>query len=375
MAARWSTAPQQTLSRTGRLAVPAGVQAVAGWIEAPVLRHAALTSAPHAVTVSPVSLSDSAVSRPACRRRPPPVLPEPLAEALTAFRDHLRLERGLSVHTVRAYDADVASLLDHMCRLGRGELGELDIQALRSWLARLHSQGAARTSLGRRAAAARAFTAWAARTGRLAVDPGPLLGTPRPSRRLPEVLTVAQARQLLAVDDPGKACEAPTVRDVAILELLYATGIRVGELCGLDLDDVDCDRNLLRVFGKGAKERAVPVGIPAMGTLRDYLGYARPKLVRARSGPALFLGVRGARIDARSVRRLVHQRLARLAGAPDMGPHGLRHTAATHLLEGGADLRSVQELLGHATLATTQIYTHVSVERLRTTYDRAHPRA
>lgn len=302
-----------------------------------------------------------------------PQLPAPLAEARWAFRDHLRLERGVSEHTLRAYDGDVASLLDHLARLGRNDLQALDIRTLRSWLARLHSQGAARSSLGRRAAAARTFTAWAARVGRLASDPGAALGTPRPTRRLPEVLTVGQARQLLDVDRPGE--DPRWLRDTAVLEVLYATGIRVGELCGLDLDDVDFERGLLRVFGKGAKERAVPVGAPALHALRHYLGAGRPKLARSGSGPALFLGARGSRIDPRCVRRLVHQRLAELPGAPDMGPHGLRHSAATHLLEGGADLRSVQELLGHATLATTQIYTHVSVERLRTTYDRAHPRA
>ena len=164
-------------------------------------------------------------------------------------------------------------------------------------------------------------------------------------------------------------------RDVAILEMLYATGIRVGELCGLDVDDVDHERRVIRVLGKGRKERAVPFGLPAERALTSWLGGGRPALAVTRRRRALFLGARGRRIDQRAVRSIVHARLADVPGAPDLGPHGLRHTAATHLLEGGADLRSVQELLGHASLATTQIYTHVTTDRLRQAYRQAHPRA
>ena len=300
-------------------------------------------------------------------------LPAPLAGDLAAFADHLSLERGLSAHTVRAYVGDITSLLDHLSRLGTENVAGLDVSVLRSWLARLQTQGAARGTLNRRAAAARTFTAWATHTGRLENDPGALLGTPRARRRLPQVLSVAEARAL--VEGEGAPSEPADRRDRAVLELLYATGVRVGELAGLDVDDVDFGRRVIRVFGKGAKERVVPLGLPAAAALTDYLKLGRPALARPGSGPALFLGDRGRRIDPRTVRRLVHRRLQELPGAPDLGPHGLRHSAATHLLEGGADLRSVQELLGHATLATTQIYTHVSVERLRTTYDRAHPRA
>ena len=165
------------------------------------------------------------------------------------------------------------------------------------------------------------------------------------------------------------------LRDVAMLELLYATGIRVGELCGLDVDDVDCERNVIRVLGKGRKERTVPFGIPAARALRRWQVQGRPQVWAEPGGAALFLGARGQRIDPRAVRRLVHRRIADVPGAPDIGPHGLRHTAATHLLEGGADLRSVQELLGHASLATTQLYTHVTTDRLRKAYQQAHPRA
>lgn len=165
------------------------------------------------------------------------------------------------------------------------------------------------------------------------------------------------------------------LRDLAVLELLYATGVRVGELCGLDVDDVDTERRVVRVLGKGRKERAVPYGVPAAEALAAWLGRGRPAVAVPGSGPALFLGARGSRVDPRAVRRLVHLRVAEVPGAPDLGPHGLRHTAATHLLDGGADLRSVQELLGHASLATTQIYTHVSTDRLRSAYLLAHPRA
>ncbi|MEU4455483.1 tyrosine-type recombinase/integrase, partial [Nocardioides sp. NPDC023903] len=165
------------------------------------------------------------------------------------------------------------------------------------------------------------------------------------------------------------------MRDIAVLEMLYATGARVGELVGLDLDDVDYERRIIRVLGKGRKERMVPFGGPAVRALDRWVVRGRPQLVNESSGPALFLGARGGRLDQRAVRTLVHRRLADVPGAPDLGPHGLRHSTATHLLEGGADLRSVQELLGHASLATTQIYTHVSSDRLRKAYRQAHPRA
>ena len=299
-------------------------------------------------------------------------LPPAMADVLSRFTEHLRLERNRSAHTVRAYAGDVASLLGHAARCGAVDPADLDLAVLRGWLAEQRAGGAARATLARRGAAARAFTAWAARTGVLAADPGPLLGTPRPVRVLPDVLRQDEAARLLDAVD-GTTPE--DLRDRLVLELLYATGIRVGELCGLDVDDVDDERRVLRVMGKGAKERAVPFGAPAERALRAWLTAGRPRWATARSGPALLLGRRGGRLDPRTARTVVHQRLADVPGAPDLGPHGLRHSAGTHLLEGGADLRAVQEMLGHATLASTQIYTHVSVERLRTTYERAHPRA
>lgn len=303
----------------------------------------------------------------------PPLPPHgPAGRALTAFEQHLRYERGLSPHTVRAYLADVVSLLDHAARSGVDDPADLDIRVLRSWLARLRSQGAARSSLARRAAAARAFTAFAARRGLAARDAGALLASPKAQRHLPQVLRPDEAATALGAIE-GESPEG--LRDRAVVELLYAAAVRVSELCGLDIDDVDFSRRVVRVLGKGAKERTVPVGVPAARAVTRWLSEGRPAWLTAESGAALFLGPRGRRLDPRSARRIVHNRLAALPEGPDLGPHGLRHSAATHLLEGGADLRTVQELLGHATLGTTQIYTHVSVDRLRAAYEQAHPRA
>ena len=300
-------------------------------------------------------------------------LPEPLRAAVDGFERHLALERNLSAHSVRAYRTDVVGLLDHAARMGGKDLDRLDVQVLRSWLARQRSTGAARTTLARRAAAARTFTAWAHRAGLLAADPGAQLASPRPHRTLPPVLRQDQAAALVERPDPD---DGPLgLRDRLVLELLYATGIRVGELVGLDVDDVDRQRRVVRVLGKGDKERSVPFGAPAERALDAWLRRGRPSLAGAGSGPALVLGAKGRRVDPRTVRRIVHEHLAGLPDAPDLGPHGLRHSAATHLLEGGADLRAVQEILGHASLSTTQIYTHVSVERLRAAFRQAHPRA
>ncbi len=301
-----------------------------------------------------------------------PALPPALADALDGFGRHLSLERGRSPHTVRAYVADVTSLLEHAARREVRDPAGLELSILRSWLARLKAQGAARASLARRGSAARVFTAWLARTGLADADVGVQLGTPRAQRPLPDILKPAETSSLL----DGVDGDTPTdLRDRAALELLYATGIRVAELCGLDLGDVDADRRTVRVLGKGGKERSVPFGSPAAVAVDAWAQRGRPRWAGPFSGAALLLGARGRRVDPRAVRTVVHRRLRDVPGAPDLGPHGLRHSAATHLLEGGADLRSVQELLGHATLASTQIYTHVSVERLRRSYDSAHPRA
>ena len=303
-------------------------------------------------------------------------LPEELATDLAAYERHLTSERDLAAHTVRAYIGDVHGMLEHAVALGHTDLRSLDLRALRSWLARQQTLGKARSTMARRATAVRVFTAWAQRTGRIEVDPGAALGSPKAHKPLPPALNAAEVRSLLETAavhaDDGSAVG---LRDVAILELLYATGIRVGELCGLDVDDVDRGRRVVRVFGKGRKERTVPYGVPADRAIGLWLENGRPELFTPGAGAAMFLGARGRRMDQRAVRTLVHARLGEVPDAPDMGPHGLRHTAATHLLEGGADLRTVQELLGHASLATTQIYTHVTTDRLRQAYKLAHPRA
>jgi integrase/recombinase XerC len=298
-------------------------------------------------------------------------LPEPMHSAVDEFAHHLASERGRSPHTVRAYVADVASLLDHATRMGLGTPAELTIAVLRSWLARLRSAGAARSSLARRAAVARTFTAWAHRDGRLPRDVGAALASPRPHRELPLVLRADQAEHLLA---PPPAPDVIQLRDMLVLELLYATGVRVSELCGLDVGDVDFSRRVIRVLGKGNKERTVPFGLPALAAIETWFARGRPAWENELSGAALLLGERGGRLNPTAARRVVRT-WAQAAGLPPISPHALRHTAATHLLDGGADLRSVQELLGHASIASTQIYTHVSTERLRAVYNQAHPRA
>ncbi len=296
---------------------------------------------------------------------------------LGEFAAHLCAERDRAPATVRAYTGDVESLLDHAARLGHDDVSTLDLAVLRSWLARQAASGRARTTVARRASAARVFTAWAHRRGLTTTDVGARLASPAPRRALPDVLRAEQAKALLerAGELAANTDRPAELRDRAVLEVLYATGVRVGELTGLDVDDVDDGRRVLRVLGKGRRERSVPYGVPAQRALDAWLRRGRLALARNGSGPALFLGARGGRLDQRSVRRLVHERLREQPGLPDLSPHGLRHSAATHLLEGGADLRSVQELLGHASVATTQIYTHVSVERLRRSFEQAHPRA
>ncbi|HEY5249033.1 MAG TPA: tyrosine recombinase XerC [Dermatophilaceae bacterium] len=301
--------------------------------------------------------------------------PEPF-DPVSAFARYLGAERGLSEHTQRAYLGDLRDLMSFERDRGITELSDVSLSDLRSWLAAQSENGAARSTLARRAASARVFLRWATRSGVIEADPSLRLVAPKRVRSLPGVLRqdeVSAVLDLAAVvaDDQ----DAMHLRDRAMLELLYASGIRVGELVGLDIDDVFFDFNLVRVLGKGAKERTVPFGIPAAAALQGWLHLGRGQVATAGSGPALFLGRRGGRVDPRQVRSAVHRLLQQVPDAPDVGPHGLRHSAATHLLEGGADLRTVQEMLGHASLATTQIYTHVSVERLKRSYQQAHPRA
>ncbi|NLU79609.1 tyrosine recombinase XerC [Micromonospora sp. HNM0581] len=324
-------------------------------------------------------------------------LPTPLRSAVDEFAGHLTSVRNRSAHTVRAYVADLVSLFDHAGRMGCTEVSELSLDTVRSWLARQRTTGAARTSLARRAAAARTFSAWAHRKGLLSTDVAATLASPRPRRTLPTVLRPDQAAILVEEpalrqatptcgagpqtvgDSPttagsGHTDEAVRLRDRLLLELLYGTGVRVSEVCGIDTGDIDEDRRVVRVHGKGGRERAVPYGLPAQRAIDDWLRHGRPVLVVPDARDALLLGARGGRLHPTTARRIVGG-YAEAAGLPHTSPHALRHSAATHLLEGGADLRAVQELLGHSSLASTQIYTHVSVERLRAAYRQAHPRA
>lgn len=294
---------------------------------------------------------------------------------LDEFDEYLDLQCGRSAHTRRAYLGDLRSLFAFLDERAAA-LDGLNLPLLRSWLSSAAVAGAARTTLARRTSAVKAFTAWAVRRGLLTVDPAARLQVPKAHRTLPAVLRQDQARDAMAAAKSGAEQGDPlALRDRLIVEMLYATGIRVSELCGLDIDDVDTGHRVVRVLGKGNKQRTAPFGLPAADALRAWLADGRPALATAASGPALLLGARGRRLDVRQARTVVHQTIAAVDGAPDMGPHGLRHSAATHLLEGGADLRVVQELLGHSSLATTHLYTHVAVSRLRAVHDQAHPRA
>ena len=296
---------------------------------------------------------------------------------LTTFQHYLEVERNLSVHTIRAYMGDLTSLVEHLEKLGLSDISTLELAHLRSWLANQGVKGGARTTLSRRAVSVRLFTKWALKNNYIAKDVGATLATPKGHRTLPDVLDVQKAG--LAMDSMAtRAAEEGSpisLRDVAMLELLYATGARVGELCGLNIGDIDYNRNTIRVLGKGNKERVIPMGKPAIKALQVWLKSGREELVTVQSELAVFLGARGKRIDQRTVRTVVYEALSAIEGIERMGPHALRHSAATHLLEGGADLRTVQEILGHASLATTQIYTHVSTQRLQKVFKQAHPRA
>jgi len=297
------------------------------------------------------------------------------AELIAQYEEHLALVRNLADNSIRGYVSDLESFLAHIEKLGVSEFHELTISHIRSWLAELTDKGAVRSTIARRIVSIRAFTYWGASQGWLKEDIGQALAIPKAHRTLPDVLDLADT-EIVLESMAQRAGEEPTalnIRDLAMIEVLYASGIRVSELCGLDASGIDTNRNTLQVIGKGDKERTVPLGIPAMKALQNYIVTARPQLVNEKSGNAIFLGSRGKRIDQRTVREVVYNAMSAVGST--MGPHGLRHTAATHLLEGGADLRTVQEILGHSSLATTQIYTHVSPERLQKAYQQAHPRA
>jgi integrase/recombinase XerC len=300
-----------------------------------------------------------------------------LGAAIDGYARHLELDRGFSAHTVRAYRTDLADLAQFAASTGADDTSAVDLELLRGWLWRGSTAGLAKSTLARRSAAARGFTKWLSTTGVAPADSGHRLKAPRQERHLPRVLSRTQIDGLL--DDLAVRADTGdpvAIRDHAVIELLYASALRVSELVGARVADLDRDRMTLRVLGKGGKERVVPFGIPARRALERYLDVARPGLLAGRDDPGtIFLGARGGRLGTRTVYELVAGLLVDLPGSGPAGPHAFRHTAATHLLDGGADLRAVQELLGHASLATTQIYTHVSAERLKESYRLAHPRA
>ena len=299
-------------------------------------------------------------------------------EIVDDFIDYLHHEKNRSPNTLRTYRTDIESLLEYSESKNLKNIQDLDLTTIRSWIAVQSTNGAAAASLARRTSSVRVFTKWLAENNITKTDPGARLLTPKVPKSLPRVLGKAQAEKLMdesAVLEDENQSTVIRIRDHAILELLYASAIRVSELTNLDLKDIDFERLTIRVLGKGSKERVAPFGIPAQKALTNYLNQSRPELANDKSQNAFFLGDRGKRLDVRQVRRIVTRAINRVEDSPNISPHDLRHSAATHLLEGGADLRIVQELLGHASLATTQKYTHITVERLKKSFEQAHPRA
>ncbi|MCS5733026.1 tyrosine recombinase XerC [Herbiconiux daphne] len=309
-----------------------------------------------------------------------------ISDARADYGRYLRLERGYSEHTARSYDSDLADLERFAAARGVDDVAQLDLDLYRDWLWAASQRELAKSTLARRSATVKTFSAWLRRSGAIGIDAATRLRAPKPDRTLPRVLSNDSMGGVLDhLQQAARDGDPVALRDLAVVELLYASALRVSELVGIDLDDLDLDRRTVRVIGKGSKERVVPFGQPAHLALADYLARSRPNLLQRQSaavppstrasGRALFVGVRGGRLGTRSVYELVARLLESVPGTGPAGPHALRHTAATHLLDGGADLRAVQEMLGHASLGTTQIYTHVTVERLRASYQAAHPRA
>jgi integrase/recombinase XerC len=315
-----------------------------------------------------------------------------LVRTVESFLDHLRDARGLSTQTLRAYAGDLEDLVQFEASRSVHQVAGLTLPELRDWLWSATERGLAKSTLARRASAVRTFTAWASETGLLAADPGVRLRTPKGGSHLPRVITSDRMTMLLdGVGARAATGDPAALRDQAVVELLYASALRVSELVGIDLEDLDRSRLTVRVLGKGGKERVVPFGIPAADALTAWLERGRPEIIArsearragssaagvsgAAAGDALFLSERGARLGVRSAYRIIARLIGDEPGDGPSGPHTFRHTTATHLLDGGADLRAVQELLGHASLGTTQIYTHVSSARLREVYRSAHPRA
>ncbi|TDU29610.1 integrase/recombinase XerC [Arthrobacter sp. JUb115] len=314
------------------------------------------------------------------------------AEPVADYLEYLQRERGRSTNTLRAYEVDLRNLGQFLLHHAQDpSLKQISVDTLRDWLAQLHESQISRTTLARRISAVKSFFAWALKHQLIDADPALRLAAPRKERRLPHVLQPSQIDRLLSetaqppagkeVSEskpepaPDAKSQAVAARDKVIAELLYASGLRISELVALDVDDIDFERRTVKVLGKGNKERVVPFGKPAERVIIGWIRSHRKVLARQEAQGALLVGVRGARLNVRQAREVISKALQSLGDTAASGPHALRHTVATHLLDGGADLRAVQEFLGHASLATTQLYTHVSVDRLRQSYRQAHPRA
>jgi integrase/recombinase XerC len=310
-------------------------------------------------------------------RRPrdnsPPADPPTMEREIQSFLDDLKHRRGLSPHTVQSYGSDLAQFRAFLEEsMGTARLAEVDVLAIRSFLARLHQAGTARASVARKLAAIRTFFRFLTREGKITRNPARLVATPRLDRKVPPRLEEAEVERLLDAPDDEKPLGR---RDRAMLELLYATGLRVGELVRIDVSSLDLEERLVRVTGKGNKERIVPFGEPAVEALRRYLPDRRRLVALGEGTDAMFLNARGGRLTARSVRRRMERHLRATALRSGLSPHSLRHAFATHLLEHGCDLRSIQELLGHESLSTTQKYTELSTRRLLEVYEKSHPKA
>lgn len=298
---------------------------------------------------------------------------------IDAWGVYLRANLAVSEHTLRAYVSDLRAFIVY-CQVDELSTENIrrvvTLRAIRAWLASLVQQGKSRSTISRRTASIRSFTAWAYRRGYLDSDPGLLVTSARGDQKLPQVQTPSDTAELLsyAATRAREENSPAAIRDWAILETIYATGIRVSEVCSLDTTSIDQQGMTLRVIGKGNKERVVPFTRACLSALQAWLSHGRPSLAIPEAGRALFVGDKGRRIDPRVIRAMIHRMCAQ-AGVRDLAPHALRHTAATHILAGGADLRAVQEMLGHSSLQTTQRYTHVDAQRLSAIYKQAHPRA
>lgn len=299
-----------------------------------------------------------------------------ITQLLANFQDYLVAVKGLSSNTVKAYRSDIREFFNFAEIRAGSDLPSLTIRSLRSWLAEQKEQGIALSSLHRRTISLRVFFNWAQREALIFENPAARLGSPKIPRELPPTISTTQLNQVFIKIRENLSANPMRIRDLAIIEVLYASGIRVSELCNLNQADIDYAQSLVKVLGKGNKERMVPLGKPAQLAIEEWL-CQREQLTRGKiqNPEAVFTGVRGKRIDPRVVRQIVHRAMQEIPNIPDLSPHGLRHAMATHLLEGGADLRSVQEILGHSTIATTQIYTHVTKDRLKAAFRQAHPRA